>query len=99
VILQNAANCLVSLVFLNESSFVDLVEKLITTRSHAIECIIKNENYDSVKNKLKLCMKILIQTVHLIYSCFISKYFYMKYFGIKIYNKGNYNFKYLIFNY
>jgi hypothetical protein len=75
VILQNAANCLVSLVFLNESSFVDLVEKLITTRSHAIECIIKNENYDSVKNKLKLCMKVLIQTVHLIYSCFISKYF------------------------
>ncbi|XP_011334324.2 conserved oligomeric Golgi complex subunit 1 isoform X1 [Ooceraea biroi] len=68
----NAANCLVSLVFLNESSFVDLVEKLIATRSHALEAVIKNENYDSVKNKLKLCMKILIQTVHIIYSCFIN---------------------------
>lgn len=73
---QNAANCLASLVFLNESSFVDLLEKLISTRSHAIESIIKEEScHDSVKNKLKLCIKILIQTVHLIYSCFICKYF------------------------
>ncbi|GAB1869175.1 Conserved oligomeric Golgi complex subunit 1 [Camponotus japonicus] len=67
----NAANCLASLVFLNESSFVDLLEKLISMRSRAIESIIKEESHDSVKNKLKLCMKILIQTVHLIYSCFI----------------------------
>lgn len=75
VILQNAANCLVSFVFLNESSFVDLVEKLILMRSFAIESIIRNESHDSVKNKLKACMKILIRTVHLIYSCFISECF------------------------
>ncbi|XP_011699019.1 PREDICTED: conserved oligomeric Golgi complex subunit 1 isoform X1 [Wasmannia auropunctata] len=68
----NAANCLASLVFLNESSFADLLERLISTRSHAIESVVKGESHDSVKNKLKLCMKILIQTVHLIYSCFIN---------------------------
>lgn len=62
-------------MFLNESSFVDLLKKLISTRNRAIESIIKEESHDSVKNKLKLCMRILIQTVHLIYSCFIRKYF------------------------
>ncbi|KYQ53960.1 Conserved oligomeric Golgi complex subunit 1 [Trachymyrmex zeteki] len=49
----NAANCLVSLVFLNESSFADLLEKLISTRCTAIESVIKGESHDSVKNKLK----------------------------------------------
>ncbi|XP_014482277.1 PREDICTED: conserved oligomeric Golgi complex subunit 1 isoform X2 [Dinoponera quadriceps] len=68
----NAANCLASLVFLNESSFVNLLEKLISTRNHAIETVLKEESHSSVKNKLKLCIKILIQTVHLIYSCFIN---------------------------
>ncbi|XP_032688873.1 conserved oligomeric Golgi complex subunit 1 isoform X2 [Odontomachus brunneus] len=68
----NAANCLASLVFLNESPFVDLLEKLISTRNHAIVSVIKEESHSSVKNKLKLCIKIFIQTVHLIYSCFIN---------------------------
>ncbi|XP_067206768.1 conserved oligomeric Golgi complex subunit 1 isoform X2 [Linepithema humile] len=68
----NAANCLASLVFLNESSFVDLLEKLISTRRYAIQSVIKEESHDSVKSKLKLCMKILIQTIHLIHSCFIN---------------------------
>ncbi|XP_011143993.1 conserved oligomeric Golgi complex subunit 1 isoform X2 [Harpegnathos saltator] len=68
----NAANCLASLVFLNESSFVNLLEKLISTRNCAIKSVIKEESHSSVKHKLKLCIKILIQTVHLIYSCFIN---------------------------
>ncbi|XP_020287464.1 conserved oligomeric Golgi complex subunit 1 isoform X2 [Pseudomyrmex gracilis] len=71
VSITNAANCLASLVFLNESSFEDLLDKLISTRSYAIESIIKEESHDSVKIKLKLCITLLIQTVYLIYSCFI----------------------------
>lgn len=61
-------------MFLNESSFANLLERLIFSRNHAIESVVKGESHDTVKNKLKLCMKILIQTVYLIYSCFISKY-------------------------
>lgn len=72
---QNAANCLASIVFLNESPLMNLLEKLISMRSRAIESVIKEETHNSVKNKLKLCIKILIQTIYLIYSCFISEYF------------------------
>lgn len=54
---------------------MDLLEKLISMRNHAIGTVIKEESHSNVKTKLKLCIKILIQTVHLIYSCFISKFF------------------------
>lgn len=53
---------------------MDLLEKLISMRNHAIKSVIKEESHSSVKNKLKLCIQILIQTVYLIYSCFISKH-------------------------
>lgn len=43
-------------------------------RNQAIKSIVTDENDNSVKTKIKLCIKILIQTINLIYSCFISNY-------------------------
>ncbi|XP_076651687.1 conserved oligomeric Golgi complex subunit 1 isoform X1 [Halictus rubicundus] len=69
---ESIANCLAALVLLNGTSFSDLLDMLISMRSHAIKSIITDENDSSVKNKIKLCIKILIQTVNLMYSCFIN---------------------------
>lgn len=60
-------------MLLNGTSFSDLLEKLLSMRNHAVKSIVTDENDSSVKNKIKLCIEILIQTVNLIYSCFISK--------------------------
>ncbi|XP_076174004.1 conserved oligomeric Golgi complex subunit 1 isoform X2 [Ptiloglossa arizonensis] len=69
---ETVANCLAALVLLNGSSFSDLLEMLISMRNHAIKSVVTDENDNSVKNKIKLCIEILIQTVNLIYSCFIN---------------------------
>lgn len=66
------ANCLAALVLLNGSSFSDLLDKLISLRNHAVKSIVTDENDNSVKKKIKLCIEILIQTISLIYSCFIN---------------------------
>ena len=42
-------------------------------RNHAVESIVRDENDNSVKKKIKSCIEVLIQTISLIYSCFISK--------------------------
>ncbi|XP_076630006.1 conserved oligomeric Golgi complex subunit 1 isoform X1 [Colletes latitarsis] len=68
---ESVANCLAALVLLNGSSFSDLLEMLISMRNRAIKSVVTDENDSSVKNKIKLCIEILIQTVNLIYSCFI----------------------------
>lgn len=66
------ANCLAAFVLLNGTSFSDLLDKLISMRNQAIKSIVTDENDNSVKTKIKLCIKILIQTINLIYSCFIN---------------------------
>ncbi|XP_071866705.1 conserved oligomeric Golgi complex subunit 1 isoform X1 [Bombus fervidus] len=66
------ANCLAALVLLNGSSFSDLLDKLISLRNHAVNSIVTDENDNSVKKKIKSCIEILIQTISLIYSCFIN---------------------------
>ncbi|XP_043265758.1 conserved oligomeric Golgi complex subunit 1 isoform X1 [Colletes gigas] len=68
---ESIANCLAALVLLNGSSFSDLLEMLISMRNRAIKFVVTDENDSNVKNKIKLCIEILIQTVNLIYSCFI----------------------------
>lgn len=67
------------------------MDKLISMRNQAIKSIVTDENDNSVKTKIKLCIKILIQTINLIYSCFISNYniynvFYSYYYFRYIYN-------------
>ncbi|XP_076229389.1 conserved oligomeric Golgi complex subunit 1 isoform X2 [Nomia melanderi] len=69
---ESVANCLAALVLLNGTSFTDLLDMLISMRSQAIKSIITDENDSNVKNKIKLCINVLIQTVNLIHSCFIS---------------------------
>ncbi|XP_076240433.1 conserved oligomeric Golgi complex subunit 1 isoform X2 [Calliopsis andreniformis] len=69
---ERVANCLAALVLLNGTSFSDLLEKLISMRNHAVKSIITDDSDSNVKSKIKLCIEILIQTVNLIYSCFIN---------------------------
>ncbi|XP_017889785.1 conserved oligomeric Golgi complex subunit 1 isoform X2 [Ceratina calcarata] len=69
---ESIANCLAALVLLNGTSFPDLLEKLISMRNHAIRSVVTDENDSSVKTKIKSCIEILIQTINLIYSCFIT---------------------------
>ena len=69
---KSVANCLAALVLLNGTSFSDLLEKLISMRNRAIKSVVTDENDSSVKSKIKLCIEILIQTVNLIYACFIN---------------------------
>ncbi|KZC12421.1 PREDICTED: conserved oligomeric Golgi complex subunit 1 [Dufourea novaeangliae] len=69
---ESIANCLAALVLLNRTSFSDLLEMLLSMRNRAIKSIITDENDSSVKNKIKLCIDTLIQTINLIYSCFIN---------------------------
>ncbi|XP_043526866.1 conserved oligomeric Golgi complex subunit 1 isoform X1 [Frieseomelitta varia] len=66
------ANCLAALVLLNGTSSSDLLDKLISMRNHAVESIVRDENDNSVKKKIKSCIEVLIQTISLIYSCFIN---------------------------
>ncbi|XP_043288617.1 conserved oligomeric Golgi complex subunit 1 isoform X2 [Venturia canescens] len=67
-----AANCLAALVLLDGTSSKELLEKLISLRSQAIESIIKDENPHSVRHRIKLSVKLLSDTVILIHSCFIK---------------------------
>ncbi|KAG7200581.1 hypothetical protein KM043_001141 [Ampulex compressa] len=71
---ESAANCLAALVLLNNTPLKQLLQKLISMRSCALESVIKDDNDDSVKNKIRLCIKILIETVILIYTCFIKSH-------------------------
>lgn len=71
---QSAANCLAAMVLLNGASFSELLEKLISLRSRAIESVIADDrNECSVRSKIKLCIKILIETVVLIHRCFVDE--------------------------
>ncbi|XP_053975491.1 conserved oligomeric Golgi complex subunit 1 isoform X1 [Hylaeus volcanicus] len=69
---ESVANSLAALVLLNGSSFSSLLQMLICMRNQAITSVIMDENDSSVKNKIKLCIEILIQMVNLIYSCFMN---------------------------
>ncbi|KOC62140.1 Conserved oligomeric Golgi complex subunit 1 [Habropoda laboriosa] len=69
---ESVANCLAAFVLLDGTSFPDLLEKLISMRNHTIKSIITDENDYNVKSKIKSCIEILIQTINLIYSCFIN---------------------------
>nr|XP_012153451.1 PREDICTED: conserved oligomeric Golgi complex subunit 1 [Megachile rotundata] len=69
---ESIANSLAALVLLNGSTFSELLEKLISMRNHTIQSIVTDENDNSVKSKIKLCIEILIQTIDLVYSCFIN---------------------------
>ncbi|XP_015609799.1 conserved oligomeric Golgi complex subunit 1 isoform X2 [Cephus cinctus] len=69
---ESAANSLASLVLLDGASSSALIEKLISMRSKAIETIIKDESHHSVRNRIKLCVKLLTQTIILIRTCFIK---------------------------
>ena len=69
---ESIANSLAALVLLLRKTFPQLLEKLISMRKYTIQTIVTDENDNSVKNKIKLCIEILIQTISLIYSCFIN---------------------------
>ncbi|XP_066581349.1 conserved oligomeric Golgi complex subunit 1 [Prorops nasuta] len=68
---QSIASCLASLILLNEMSSLCL-EKLISSRNSALLHVINKNDNSSVKNKIKLCVQILTETIHLIYLCFIN---------------------------
>lgn len=72
---QTGANCLVALVMMDGPTSSDLLEKLIELRSRAVESIIKDESHHSVRHRIKLSLKLLINAVALIHSCFMSKYY------------------------
>ncbi|XP_011304064.1 conserved oligomeric Golgi complex subunit 1 isoform X1 [Fopius arisanus] len=67
-----AANCLSSLVLMEKTSSKDLFEKIIQFRSKAIESIVKDESPHSVRHRIKLCVRLLMDTIVLIHSCFIK---------------------------
>ncbi|CAL7937740.1 unnamed protein product [Xylocopa violacea] len=69
---ESTANCLAALVLLDGTTFPDLLEKLISMRNRAIKSVVMDENDSSVKSKIKSCIKILIETISLIYSCFMN---------------------------
>ncbi|XP_034935180.1 conserved oligomeric Golgi complex subunit 1 isoform X2 [Chelonus insularis] len=69
-----AANCLASLVLMEKTNSKDLLDKLINLRSRAIESIVKSESPQSVRHRIKLSVKMLIDTVALIHFCFINAY-------------------------
>ncbi|CAK9808356.1 Conserved oligomeric Golgi complex subunit 1 [Anthophora quadrimaculata] len=69
---ESIANCLAALALLNGTSFPDLLEMLISMRNQTIKSIVTDENDNNVKSKVKSCIEILIQTINLIYSCFIN---------------------------
>ncbi|XP_057331715.1 conserved oligomeric Golgi complex subunit 1 isoform X1 [Microplitis mediator] len=67
-----AANCLAALVLLEKTQSKDLLKKLIDLRCRAVESIIKSDDTLSVKYKIKLAVKLLMDTVALIHICFIN---------------------------
>ncbi|XP_063993601.1 conserved oligomeric Golgi complex subunit 1 isoform X2 [Diachasmimorpha longicaudata] len=67
-----AANCLSSMVLMDKSSAKDLIKKLIQFRSKAMESIINDESPRNVRHRIKMCVKLLMDTVALIHSCFIK---------------------------
>ncbi|XP_015110363.1 conserved oligomeric Golgi complex subunit 1 isoform X2 [Diachasma alloeum] len=69
---ETAANCLSSLVLMEKTSSKDLIQKFIQFRSNAVESIIKDESPHSVRHRIKICVKLLMDTVALIHSCFIK---------------------------
>ncbi|XP_032451954.1 conserved oligomeric Golgi complex subunit 1 isoform X1 [Nasonia vitripennis] len=67
-----AANCLAALVLLDGLNSADLLNRLISLRSQTIKSIVISESDLSVKNKIKLCLNVLMDTIPLISSCFIK---------------------------
>lgn len=73
IIFQLAANCFAAIVLLDGLNAADLLNRLISLRSQTIQSILISESDLSVKNKIKLCLNVLMETIPLISSCFISK--------------------------
>ncbi|XP_043472746.1 conserved oligomeric Golgi complex subunit 1 isoform X1 [Leptopilina heterotoma] len=69
---ESAANCLASLMLLADIPSTDLLNKFIAFRNQAIQFIISNENHHSVRNRIKLSLKMFMETVSLIHNCFIK---------------------------
>ncbi|XP_023288595.1 conserved oligomeric Golgi complex subunit 1 isoform X2 [Orussus abietinus] len=69
---ESAANVLASLVILEKISAPALLEKLIVQRSRTIEEIVKGDCDHTVKFRVKSCIKLLNDTVTLIYTCFVT---------------------------
>lgn len=65
-------------MLLTDMSSTDLLNKLITFRNQAIQFIVSDENHHSVRNRIKLSLKMFMETVSLIHNCFISKYLFLK---------------------
>ncbi|XP_046432315.1 conserved oligomeric Golgi complex subunit 1 isoform X1 [Neodiprion fabricii] len=69
---ESAANCLASLVLLDGMASTELLKKLITLRSQAVEAVIKDESHLSVRNRISLSVKMLTHVIDLLYSCFVE---------------------------
>ncbi|XP_074110677.1 conserved oligomeric Golgi complex subunit 1 [Cotesia typhae] len=67
-----AANCLTSLLLLEKTQSKVLLKKLIELRCKAVESIVLSNDNLSVKHKIKFAVKLLMDTVALIYKCFIN---------------------------
>ncbi|XP_012251073.2 conserved oligomeric Golgi complex subunit 1 [Athalia rosae] len=70
--IELAANCLASLVLLDNMTCTELLKKLISLQSQAIESVVKDESHFSVRNRISLSIKLLTHVISLLHSCFIE---------------------------